>query len=90
VTDLKTNVAAAFGTALREARQKASISQEALALSCGIDRTFVSMLERGVRQPTISTILSLAVVLEVSPESLVARTNALLKGLQTSEKRRRA
>lgn len=52
------------------------MSQKALALEAGIDRTFVSLLERGKRQPSLGTIFRLAAVLSVSPAALVARTAA--------------
>jgi transcriptional regulator with XRE-family HTH domain len=67
------NIPRAFGRILREYRLKAKLSQEALALSAGIDRTYVSLLERGQRQPTLTTLFRLAAVLEVSPATLVAR-----------------
>ena len=54
------SVAGQFGTLLRNARLAAGLSQEALALEAGIDRTYVSMLERGVRVPTVATLLLLA------------------------------
>ena len=74
----RTKVAKAFGAALREARQKAKLSQEDLALESGVDRTFVSMMERGIRQPALSTVFSLCEALPISAASLVDRTKALL------------
>jgi len=68
----------AFGAALRECRLKAGVSQEKLALDAGIDRTFISLLERGLRQPTLGTLFRLAGVLGIAPATLVARTAALL------------
>jgi transcriptional regulator with XRE-family HTH domain len=70
----RTNVAKAFGAALREARQKAGLSQEDLALESGVDGTFVSMLERGIRQPALATIVSLCAALPLSAATLVERT----------------
>lgn len=55
------------------------MSQERLSLASGMDRTFVSMLERGVRQPALSSIFALAEALGVSPAVLVAWAEALLK-----------
>lgn len=66
------SVQRAFGEVLRECRNKADLSQEELAYRSGIDRTFVSLLERGLRQPSLSTILELAKVLGVPPGALVA------------------
>ena len=69
----------AFGAVLRDARKKLDFSQEQLALEAGVDRTFVSMLERGVRQPTLVTVFKLAPVLGLSPAVLMARTADRLK-----------
>ena len=49
----------------------AGLSQEALALECGLDRTYISLLERGLRQPTLSTVFALAQVLNVQPSVVV-------------------
>lgn len=61
----------AFGRVLRERRLAAGLSQEKLALEAGIDRTFVSLLERGGRQPTLTTLWRLAAALGVTPADLV-------------------
>jgi len=45
----------AFGDALRAVRKEKRISQEALALERGFDRTYVSLIERGVKSPTFRT-----------------------------------
>ena len=64
-------VAEAFGQVLRNARKEAGLSQEKLAFESGIDRTFVSMLERGVRQPSLTTIFQLAAALDTTPTEMV-------------------
>lgn len=71
VDAFKNATAQAFGDALREARADAQISQEGLALASGIDRTFVSMLERGIRQPSLATVFILAESLNISPTTLI-------------------
>ena len=48
-----------FGKVLREMRDENQISQEKLAEYCDLDRTYISLLERGLRQPTITTIFKL-------------------------------
>jgi transcriptional regulator with XRE-family HTH domain len=68
-----------FGTVLRKERAKVGLSQEALALAADVDRTFVSQIERGLRQPSLMTIWKLAGALEVSPSALIERTERLLK-----------
>jgi len=61
----------AFGQILREQRKNANFSQETLAFKCGIDRTYVSLLERGMRHPSMKTIFKIAQALQVSPASIV-------------------
>jgi transcriptional regulator with XRE-family HTH domain len=72
-------VSAAFGRVLREQRDALGVSQETLALNADVDRTFVSQIERGIRQPTLTTLCKLAKALEVQPSTLVARMERLLK-----------
>ncbi len=63
-----------FGTVLRQLRVEKGLSQEALALESGLDRTFVSMLERGLRQPTLSSLFALAVALWIPASRIVRLT----------------
>jgi transcriptional regulator with XRE-family HTH domain len=62
----------AFGIVLRNLRTERGLSQDRLAIDAGVDRTFVSMLERGTRQPTLDTMLRLASALGVSLSSLAS------------------
>ncbi len=62
-----------FGNILKEVRTEKKISQETLAELSSLDRTYVSLLERGLRQPTLTTLFKLAKSLEVSPSQLVKR-----------------
>ncbi len=63
-----------FGTVLRQLRVEKGLSQEALALESGLDRTFVSMLERGLRQPTLSSLFALAEALRIPASRIVRLT----------------
>lgn len=62
-----------FGLRLRELRSKAGISQEALAYRCGLDRTYISGLERGVRNPSLTCIFRVANGLNIQIEELVKK-----------------
>ena len=62
-----------FGESLREIREAAGYSQERLALECGLDRTYISLLERGLRQPSLGTIFQLGRALRIRPSRLVAK-----------------
>jgi transcriptional regulator with XRE-family HTH domain len=51
---------------LRRVRVAAEISQEALAVDAGVDRTYVSRLERGLENPTVAVLERLAIALSAS------------------------
>ena len=63
----------AFGEVLRELRIKRGISQENLAFESDLDRSYISLLERGLRQPTLTTVFLLANTLECRGSELVRR-----------------
>ncbi len=66
-------IPAVFGRILREERKRQAFSQEQLALRAEVDRTFVSQIERGLRQPTLTTLFKLSKVLKLRPSALVER-----------------
>jgi transcriptional regulator with XRE-family HTH domain len=68
------DIAQAFGAVLQRHRAEKGVSQEELAHLANIDRTFVSRLERGARQPTITTLMHLGQALDVSAADLVRET----------------
>jgi transcriptional regulator with XRE-family HTH domain len=65
-----------FGENVRALRTKWDLSQEALAELSGLHRTYISGVERGVRNPTLSIIIQLADALKVHPSQLLGRTDA--------------
>jgi len=70
----------AFGLVLRDLRNKKHISQEKLALEGSVDRTFISLLERGLRQPSLTTIIQISDVLGIEPDKLMALVTKKLSG----------
>ena len=64
----------AFGETVRAARKKLGISQMALQTKTGLDRTFISDLERGVQCPSLRTVLRVAKGLNISPSTLIRLT----------------
>lgn len=70
---------AAFGAALKAERKRKGLSEEKLGLECDLDRTYVSGLERGVRNPTLLVVERLAEGLKVQPSELLAAAEAQLK-----------
>lgn len=61
----------AFGIRVRECRKKKNLSQENLALACGLDRTYIGGVERGERNISLINIHKIAFALGVSPGDLV-------------------
>lgn len=65
------NLNKALGLVVRRHRARAGLSQEALADACGRHRTYVSIIERGLKSPSLDTIVALAGALRVRPHLLV-------------------
>ena len=64
----------AFGDVMRATREELGMSQMGLHVSTGLDRTFISDLERGVQCPSLRTIFRVAKGLNLAPGNLVRRT----------------
>ena len=63
----------AFGDVLRQLRNSRKLSQEKLGDACNSDRTFVSMLERGLVSPTLRTLVKFSAALGVTPSEMLRR-----------------
>src|SRR5690348_12095791 len=74
------SVATQFGIELRKARIAAGLTQQVLAERAEIDPVFVSYLENGHRQPSLSVLLSLERVLNLPAGDLVQRVAMALSG----------
>ena len=61
----------AFGRAVRQCREKKEISQEELGFQADLDRTYISGIERGLRNPTLKTIRRIAKALGTRPSRLI-------------------
>lgn len=71
------DLAIAFGTVLRDLRKQARLTQEKLGFEAELERNYISMLERGERQPTLTTLVKLARPLGCSASHLVALVEAV-------------
>jgi len=68
----------AFGRVVKELRLRKGLSQQSLSFESDMDRTYVSLLERGMRRPTLNTILNLAKALDTTGPELVKKTVNLI------------
>lgn len=70
----RAGVEKAFGEAMRKSREKLGISQMTFQARTGLDRTFISDLERGLQCPSLRTVLRVAKGLGISPARLITLT----------------
>jgi transcriptional regulator with XRE-family HTH domain len=62
-----------FGQVIKTVREKQGISQEKLAEMAEIDRTYVSMIERGKRHPTLEVAGRIAHALGMKLSEIIRR-----------------
>ena len=63
-----------FGANVRRYRLRAGLSQEALAEEMGVDRAYISAIERGLQNATLLSIWHAALALKVRPVDLLAES----------------
>lgn len=66
-----------FGIAVRQIRKSQGLSQECLAMACGLHRTFIGAVERGQTNVSLATLGRLAEGLRVSVSHLAAEAESL-------------
>ena len=77
---IKSNIIAKiFGQVLREARKERGYSQESLGFKSGYHRTYISLIERGNKIPTLQTLFNLASALDITASDLVERVQNVIK-----------
>jgi len=64
-----------FGKSLQAQRKRSGLTQEQLAELCEFDPTYISLLERGLRNPSLSTVATLAKSLKCKASDLVENIN---------------
>ena len=80
---------ASFGRVLRQLRKDAGLTQEQLALEAGIERNYVSLIERGINQPALRMIFKLADALGTPPSEILRQVEAELAMAPTLPSKRR-
>jgi transcriptional regulator with XRE-family HTH domain len=79
---------ALFGEQLKNFRKECGISQEELALRAGLDRTYISGLECGKRNPTLKILVKLAVSLNMKPSELLMNLHSIAENLYAENNER--
>ena len=70
---VKSENSESFGIVLRELREAAGLTQEQLGFESDLRRTFISVLELGQQQPSLTTVFKLASALRISASDMVRR-----------------
>ncbi len=69
-----------FGQVVRKFRTDRQFSQEALADAAGLHRTYISLLERGLRNPSLTVIQQIAAALKVGMAEMIRALEDGMKG----------
>jgi len=69
----------AFGEVIRDLRKVKQISQETLADASNLDRSFISLLECGHKQPSLVTIFQLAKAFNISASNILSLVEEKIK-----------
>ncbi len=72
-------LAKVFGKVLKQKREALNLSQEELAFEAGLHRTYISLLERGIKTPTLNVLFQIADALDILPSQLIEEIEAQLK-----------
>jgi transcriptional regulator with XRE-family HTH domain len=62
-----------LGLNVRRRREEKGLTQEALAEKANLDPTYISGIERGVRNPSVLSVVRVAKALETTPSKLLER-----------------
>ena len=73
-----TSLSDAFRQVVTNRRRDAGLSQEALALRAGLHRTYIGMIERGQRNPTLDSAKAIGNALDVQLATLIREAEHLL------------
>jgi transcriptional regulator with XRE-family HTH domain len=84
--DLK---ARAIGAVVRELRERAGHSQERLSGECGFDRTYISRVERGIINPSVSRLWQIADALKTPLSQIAKRMELWIVNQEREPKRPR-
>jgi transcriptional regulator with XRE-family HTH domain len=79
--DKRDDLLVLFGGQLKNFRKERNISQEELAFRAELDRTYISGLECGKRNPTLKILVKLAVSLNIKPSELLINLHSLAEDL---------
>lgn len=81
------SLAQSFGKILKKKRESLKMTQEQLAFDVDLHRTYISLLERGLKSPTIDVIFRISKALKITPAELIREVQELYFKMDTHEDR---
>ena len=60
-----------FGKVLKKLRKTQKLSQEGLAHRCSRDRSYISLMERNIKKPSLATIFALSIGLDMKASEII-------------------
>lgn len=75
------DISSCVGPAIRALREQAGFSQEELADRAELDRTYVSGIERGRRNPSVKSLQRVVAALDTSLDVLFIKARALAEAI---------
>lgn len=66
-----TELSKVIGCSIRNKRKEKNITQESLALQCGIDRSYMGRIERGEVNITVEKLYEIASAMQISAKDLI-------------------
>jgi transcriptional regulator with XRE-family HTH domain len=73
------SVEQAFGRVVQARRKRIGLSQEEFGFKSGLHRTFISQIERGLKSPSLRTLMALAQSIGTDASTLLRETERLVK-----------
>ena len=83
---MRSSIQSSFGKILRQHRQRKQLSQEKLAELANLDRTYISQIERGLKSPSIATVIALAKALDTRAHLLIFEVECELEKIPAQER----
>lgn len=80
-----TKEAIALGNVIRNVRKARKLTQEALAFESGVNRTYLSQIERGLQNPTIETLFRLTHALKIPAADIIQAVENDVAGTQRGD-----
>ncbi|MBS1491614.1 MAG: helix-turn-helix transcriptional regulator [Bacteroidetes bacterium] len=87
---MESSLKESFGQVLAQLRKANNISQQELADNCNIERAYISRLERGLFQPTITIIFKIADYFGIKPSEIIEQLDIMRKKRAENKKPRKS